>query len=80
MQKALDLKADEALECFESIPHGSFSLGRFASCMGPDAAVGALRISVGIPTVSADLDRLEEFLTAFVARMPEELAEAAAAP
>lgn len=78
-EKALDLHADEALECFESIPHGGFSLGRFASCMGPDAAVGALRVSVGIPTVSADLDRFQEFLAAFVARIPEELAQAAAA-
>jgi selenocysteine lyase/cysteine desulfurase len=72
-EKALDLPADEAFDCFESIPHGSFSLGRFASCLGPESAVGALRVSVGIPTISADLDRFEEFLSAFVARMPEEL-------
>ena len=77
-ERALDLHAEEALECFESIPQGTFSLGRFASCMGPDAAVGALRVSVGIPTVAADLDRFEEFLGAFVARMPEELSGIAA--
>jgi len=34
-----------------------FSVGRFARCMGPDRAVGALRISLGYPTVAADLDR-----------------------
>jgi selenocysteine lyase/cysteine desulfurase len=70
-EKALDLQADEALDCFESIPHGSFSLGRFAQCMGPDAPIGALRVSVGIPTVDADLDRFEAFISDFVANPPE---------
>jgi selenocysteine lyase/cysteine desulfurase len=66
-ERALELPAMEALECFESIPRGSFSLGRFASCMGPDAAVGALRVSVGIPTNDADLERFEAFLGDFCA-------------
>jgi selenocysteine lyase/cysteine desulfurase len=69
-EKALDLPATEALECFESIPQGAFSLGRFAECMGPDAAVGALRVSVGIPTNDADLDRLAAFITDFCAEQP----------
>ncbi len=66
-EKALDLPAAEALECFESIPHGDFSLSRFARCMGPDAAVGALRVSVGIPTVGADLTRFAAFVQEFAA-------------
>jgi selenocysteine lyase/cysteine desulfurase len=70
-EKALDLQPDEALDCFQSIPHGSFSLSRFAACMGPDAPIGALRVSVGIPTVDADLDRFETFIADFVANPPE---------
>lgn len=72
-ERALDLPAEEALSCFESIPHGTFTLNRFAMCMGPDAAVGALRISVGIPTNDADLDRLETFIAELVAHPPIEV-------
>jgi molybdenum cofactor sulfurtransferase len=67
-EKALDLQADQALSCFESIPRGAFTLGKFAACMGPDSAVGALRVSVGIPTNVADLDRFERFIDGFWSR------------
>jgi selenocysteine lyase/cysteine desulfurase len=67
-ERALRLPADESVRCFESIPHGSFTLGKLASCLGPDHAVGALRVSVGVPTTDADLDTLEHFLTEFWSR------------
>jgi selenocysteine lyase/cysteine desulfurase len=67
-ERALELEAEPALRCFESIPRGSFTLEKFAKCMGPDAAVGALRASVGIPTTDADLNRFEAFLSGFWTR------------
>ena len=36
----------------------SFSVARFAACLGPEAVVGALRASVGVPTNVHDIDRL----------------------
>ena len=64
-ERALDLPPGEALECFEGIPRGSFTLKKFARCIGAEHAVGALRVSVGIPTTHADLDRFQEFLDDF---------------
>lgn len=67
-ERALDLPPREALECFESIPRGSFTLKEFARCLGEEHPVGALRVSVGVPTTHADLDRFEEFLSDFCDR------------
>jgi len=64
-ERALELPAAEMLACLESIPEGSFSLGELARCLGGSYAVGAMRASVSIPTVDADLDRLEVFLADF---------------
>lgn len=61
-ERALDLPPHEALECFQAIPRGSFTLKKFARCIGEEHAVGALRVSVGIPTTHADLDRFQDFL------------------
>jgi selenocysteine lyase/cysteine desulfurase len=64
-ERALDIPADASLSCLESIPRGSFTLRKFAECLGSDAAVGALRISVSVPTTEADLNRLDAFLSGF---------------
>ncbi len=64
-ERALELPAGATSECFRSIPEGSFSLKELARCLGGDVAVGALRVSVGIPTTHVDLDRLRTFLTGF---------------
>ena len=64
-ERALELPLETSVRCFESIPRGEFTLRKLADCMGPDAAVGALRVSVGIPTTDADLDRFEAFLADF---------------
>ena len=67
-ERALELPADAMRDCLETIPPGTFSLRGMAECLGGATAVGALRASVSIPTVEADLDRLEAFLRDFVAR------------
>jgi selenocysteine lyase/cysteine desulfurase len=61
-ERALDLPADAMLGCVETIPQREFDLGALADCLGGSVAVGALRASVSLPTVDADLDRLEAFL------------------
>ncbi len=45
---------------------GAFSLDRFRACIG-DVPAGALRASVGLPTSTADLDRLLECVSELVA-------------
>ena len=67
-ERALAIPKEASMRCFESIPHGHFSLRDLAECLGPETAVGALRVSVGIPTTHADLDRLESFLRDFLER------------
>ncbi len=64
-ERALRLPAERARACFDSIPRGSFSLREFATCLGGDTAVGALRASVSIPTTAGDLDRFAAFLEDF---------------
>lgn len=62
---AFGLPADQAMQCFQSAPRGSFTLQGFSDCLEVEVAVGALRASVGIATNDADLDRLESFLSGF---------------
>ncbi|MGE0160556.1 MAG: aminotransferase class V-fold PLP-dependent enzyme [Gemmatimonadales bacterium] len=64
-ERALELPAGAMLDCLASIPQESFDLGVLAECLGGEVAVGALRASVSIPTIDADLDRLEAFLGGF---------------
>jgi selenocysteine lyase/cysteine desulfurase len=42
-----------------------FSVDQFAECLGPSYAVGALRISVGMPTNTKDIDRAIAALRTF---------------
>jgi selenocysteine lyase/cysteine desulfurase len=42
-----------------------FTVAGFARCMGPDRPVGALRISLGYPSIAADLERAIELLHSF---------------
>jgi selenocysteine lyase/cysteine desulfurase len=64
-ERALGLPADAMIDCVERIPQRSFDLKALADCLGGSVAVGALRASVSLPTIDADLDRLEEFLTGY---------------
>jgi len=64
-ERALELPAGAMRDCLESIDRGEFDLRTLAKCLGEDVAVGAMRASVSIPTIDADLDRLETFLAEF---------------
>ena len=44
---------------------GRFSIAAFQACLGPDHAVGAVRLSVGLPSSTGDLDRMLGLLAAF---------------
>jgi selenocysteine lyase/cysteine desulfurase len=77
-EAAFGLPGDESVRCFESLPHGAFSLKDLAACLDHKFAVGALRASVGIATNEADLDRLEVFLSEFVAEYAEDAGRFAA--
>ncbi len=54
---ALGFAQDDSSRCFRTITPEEFDLERFSSCMN-EAAVGAARISFGIASNDADLDRL----------------------
>ncbi len=44
---------------------GRFSVPALQACVGPDHAIGAIRMSVGLPTTTGDLDRLLDLLASF---------------
>ncbi len=52
--------------CLDAL-RGRFNLPALQACLGPDHAVGALRLSVGLPTTTGDLDRVCEGLATFAA-------------
>ena len=56
-EHAFSIPAGRARVCLR----GPFSVQRFRECLG-STAVGALRVSVGIPTIVGDLDRLATFV------------------
>ena len=60
-EAAFQFDPDATARCFAKVGQ-DFSVPAFARCLGPDTAVGALRVSVGVPTTQADLDRALEFL------------------
>ncbi len=68
---AFGLPAGSALQCFQSMGPGEFSLKELADCFEDDVAVGALRASIGIATNEDDLNRLEAFLAGFQDRVVE---------
>jgi selenocysteine lyase/cysteine desulfurase len=56
-EHAFSIPAERARACLR----GPFSVQRLRDCLG-SSAVGALRVSVGIPTIVGDLDRLATFV------------------
>ena len=60
-ERAFSLPADEAARCFQATARG-FTLERFAQCMGPGIAVGAVRASVGMASNADDIRRLGEII------------------
>ncbi len=63
-ERAFGLRAPDADRCLSETAE-RFSLERFAACMGPDVAVGAVRASVGIATTASDVDRALRALASF---------------
>ncbi|NJD20344.1 MAG: aminotransferase class V-fold PLP-dependent enzyme [Gemmatimonadetes bacterium] len=68
---AFRLPVEEAAHCFQAMPRGEFTLSGFASCLGENVPVGALRASLGVASNERDLERLGDFLRDFV-RIPAE--------
>ena len=62
-EAAFGLRGAEVARCLAAT-QGDFSVARFARCLGPERPVGALRISLGYPTVAADLQRALEMIHA----------------
>lgn len=60
-EKAFGFKGENVEKCLDRIAD-RFSIPAFAQCLGPGVAVGALRASMGYPTVTADIDRLVSLL------------------
>ena len=55
-EAAFHFDAEAEARCLSSL-EDRFSVPRFAECLGPHVAVGALRASIGLPTSHADLSR-----------------------
>jgi molybdenum cofactor sulfurtransferase len=64
-EAAFGLASPEMLDCLQSMPPGTFTLPKLATCLDHRYAVGGVRASVGIATTEADLNRLEGFLASF---------------
>ena len=60
---AFDYHDEDAFRCMPQQPE-MFKIDQFGRCMG-DSAVGAVRVSLGIASNRADLDRLTELLATF---------------
>ena len=56
--------------------HEGFTPERLRACLGKDATVGALRISIGLPTIEADLERALRVLESFAETRDERVAVA----
>jgi selenocysteine lyase/cysteine desulfurase len=60
-EHAFGFERERTARCLERARREGFTIGRFRACLG-DTPVGAVRVSVGAPTVERDLDRLVEVL------------------
>ena len=61
---AFEYECDDAFRCIKTLTPETFTLQQFADCMS-DQAVGAVRVSVGIASNEADVERLAEVLATF---------------
>lgn len=65
-EAAFDFPPDATRECLNTMG-ADFSIPRFAECLGGQA-VGAIRISMGLGSVTADVDRVLVLLAAYAGR------------
>ena len=63
-ERAFGGDPDRARVCLDEL-HDRFTPERLRACLGPGAAVGAMRASVGLPTNDRDVDRAIEVVAGF---------------
>ncbi len=63
-EQSFELPDDEARRCYRELAGDTFTLQQFSACLH-DKPVGAVRVSVGIPTMESDIERLITLLTTF---------------
>jgi selenocysteine lyase/cysteine desulfurase len=63
-ERAFDFSSFDVPRSLDQLRHG-FSPERLRTCLGSNATVGALRVSIGLPTIEADLDRALDVLESF---------------
>ncbi|HEY0037077.1 MAG TPA: hypothetical protein VGB66_10345, partial [Longimicrobium sp.] len=61
---AFEYPDEDAFRCIKTLTPETFNIQVFSDCMS-DHPVGAVRVSVGIASNAADLDRLMEVLGSF---------------
>jgi molybdenum cofactor sulfurtransferase len=61
---AFEYPDEDAFRCIKTLTPETFNIQVFSDCM-TDHAVGAIRVSLGIASVQADIDRLMEILRTF---------------
>ncbi|HEV2131013.1 MAG TPA: hypothetical protein VGR27_07920, partial [Longimicrobiaceae bacterium] len=61
---AFEYVSEEALRCFRQLTPETFTIQQFSICMS-DKPVGAIRVSLGLPSNEADIQRLLEVLATF---------------
>ncbi|HSA56176.1 MAG TPA: aminotransferase class V-fold PLP-dependent enzyme [Gemmatimonadaceae bacterium] len=64
-EAAFDFPDAGTRRCLDALG-GDFTIPRFARCLGDDVPVGAIRVSFGLGSVGADVERLTEFLERFL--------------
>ena len=73
-EAAFHFQAVDAYKCFHDIDPVAFTLQQYAACMN-NSAIGAVRVSVGIATNDADIERFAEFMRGFIDWSPDKPAE-----
>jgi selenocysteine lyase/cysteine desulfurase len=63
-ERAFDFRRFDLARSLDELRHG-FTAERLRTCLGGQATVGALRVSMGLPTIEADLDRAFDVLESF---------------
>jgi selenocysteine lyase/cysteine desulfurase len=66
-ETAFGFPAEPSRRCLQSSAGTGFSIERFADCLGPDVAVGAVRASLGLATNDSDLQRAVAVVASFTA-------------
>lgn len=68
-EAALNLTASNAMRCFAKTAGDGFTMEKFSRCM-KDVYYGAVRVSVGIATNEADIERFLSFMKMFIDWQP----------